>query len=107
MFVEQVHTGRVGKERIEQIFVVCPKCDEVVSVSFEGFVGSLPQVQQFWRKHGRMRTLPLREIEAEGRPALVARYESVTTADQLTLVVARNSFSLLQVQGSGAGKADL
>jgi RNA polymerase sigma-70 factor (ECF subfamily) len=89
-----------------RLLVVCPLCQEGASVSFAGLVELLPAVQRFWQQHGRIRTLPTYNIEAAGRAALVARFEAVTTGAQLRLVVARNPFRILFVEGDPAAQED-
>lgn len=105
LFLEEDAGDHIRSGPIQQMLVVCPKCEEIVSTSFGGLVVSLPPVQQFWRTHGRIRTLPMHEVEADGKTALVARFQSVTTADRLTLVVARDAFHILRVESNGAGKS--
>jgi hypothetical protein len=43
--------------------------------------------------------LPEREIEADGRPALVTGFESIVDAARLDIVIARDSLRLLGVHG--------
>ncbi len=90
-----------------RMLAVCPLCQEAVSVSFRGLVEALPAVQRLWQQQGRIRTLPIYEVEAEGQAALVTRFASVTTAAGLTIVVARDPFRLLHVVGDPATQADL
>jgi RNA polymerase sigma-70 factor (ECF subfamily) len=75
--------------------VVCPSCGEVVWISAGGFIMADPAVQDFWREHPRMRTWPERSIEVDGRPALVARLESVTRAARLDVLVDAEDFTIL------------
>ncbi|HUS17266.1 MAG TPA: RNA polymerase sigma factor [Chloroflexia bacterium] len=82
-----------------RLSVECEVCQEAVSVSLGGLIEALPQVQRFWQQHGRMRTLPIYEVEAGGQAVLVARFEAVTTTDALTVVVAREPFRLLHIAG--------
>jgi RNA polymerase sigma factor (sigma-70 family) len=89
-----------------RLFAVCPACGEAVSVSIAGLVEALPPVQRFWHAHERIRRLPPREVDAAGQPALVIRFESVTTAAGLTVVVARDPFRLLHVAGDTAAEED-
>jgi len=58
-----------------------------------------PEAQRFWRRHPRMRALPTREIETDGRPELVIGYESVTSAERLEIVADRATYQTLQVFG--------
>ncbi len=68
---------------------------------------SRPEVQRFWRRHRRMRTLPVRKVEAVGRAALVARFESVLDGAWLDLVSSRDTLAVLRVDGDvGNGRDD-
>jgi RNA polymerase sigma-70 factor (ECF subfamily) len=75
--------------------VVCPSCGEVVWISAGGFIMADPAVQDFWREHPRMRTWPERSIEIDGRPALVARLESVTRTARLDVLVDAEDLTIL------------
>jgi RNA polymerase sigma-70 factor (ECF subfamily) len=65
-----------------------------------GLVRCCGEVQQFWQQHARIRTCPEQEVEADGMAALVVRFESVATAAHLDVVIARDTFQLLQVHGA-------
>jgi hypothetical protein len=89
-----------------RMLAVCPACGEAVSVSLTGLVEALPPVQRFWHEHERIRTLPPYEVDADGQPALVIRFQSVTTAAGLTIVVARDPFRLLHIAGAATAQED-
>jgi len=76
-----------------QIF--CPSCGEVAYLSLGGLITATPAVQQFWRAHSRIRSLPEYEIEVDGRAALVSRLEGVTRDVQLDIVVDAERFTIL------------
>lgn len=82
------------------LYVECETCGEVVSQSFGGLVSAFPQVQSFWRKHARLRTIPAHEIEVGGQTALVTRFESVADTARLDIVIARDTLKLLGVHGT-------
>jgi MFS family permease len=65
-----------------------------------GLVRCFQEVQQFWQQHARIRTCSEQEIEVDGMAALVFRFESIPTVAHLDVVVARDTFRLLQVHGS-------
>ncbi len=81
-------------------YVYCEACGETVLTSFRGLVQALPAVQQFWRDQGRLRTLPEREVEVEGRAALVSRFESVTGQAALDIVSAAETYEVIAVHGA-------
>ena len=56
--------------------------------------------QAFWREHGRIRTLPDRDVEAAGGPAIVSRFESATGSAKLEVVFARDTLEVIGVHGA-------
>ncbi len=56
--------------------------------------------QQFWHEHSRIRTLPAREIDVAGRPALLTRYRSVDERAQLDILTARDTYDILDIRQS-------
>jgi hypothetical protein len=44
-----------------------------------------------------MRTLPTREIDVQGSPALLTRLQSVTNNAELTVICRRATFEILEV----------
>jgi RNA polymerase sigma-70 factor (ECF subfamily) len=77
----------------------CVACDGVDSGSSWHLSLDTPEAQRFWRRHPRMRALPTREVETQGRPALVIGYESVTGNERLEIVADRATFETLHVYG--------
>ena len=59
----------------------------------------LPQGRRFLRDHPRMRKLPEHEIETDGRPAIVTRFESVTEHAHFEVVSALDTYEALRVYG--------
>ncbi len=59
----------------------------------------LPQGRRFLRDHPRMRRLPAHEIETDGRPAIVTRFESVTEQAHFEVVSALDTYEALRVYG--------
>lgn len=78
----------------------CDACGWASNCSLVSLVMSLPEARRFWRAYPRMRTLPLLEIEAHGVPALVTRLQSATTAAELAVVSARDTFAVLTIHQS-------
>ena len=58
-----------------------------------------PEALQFWRRHPRMRALPTREIEVDGRLALITGFESLDDHARLELVSARDTYEVLRAFG--------
>ncbi|HEX6292821.1 MAG TPA: RNA polymerase sigma factor [Herpetosiphonaceae bacterium] len=79
------------------IHVWCESCGGGTSSSLRMFVQSSPEVRAFWERHPRMRTLPEREIEIAGAPAVLISFQSVTNAARIDVVVADDSLEFLDV----------
>jgi hypothetical protein len=60
-----------------------------------------PEALRFQAQHPRIRTLPFDEVEADGRPAVITRFESVSSRDRLVMVTDAASFELLHVYEGG------
>lgn len=82
------------------VLVSCDACGHEVSSSLGGLVASLPEVQRFWRAHRRIRTIAWSEAEVDGRAAVIARLESVTSAAGLDVVSAHDSLQVLGIHGT-------
>src|SRR5215212_1919250 len=80
-----------------QIHLRCPICGWASNKAFSGLMLSLPEVQQFWRKHPRLRTLPVQEIEVDGSLAFVHHLQSIQDGAELTVISRRNSFDPVQI----------
>jgi RNA polymerase sigma-70 factor (ECF subfamily) len=79
----------------------CPHCGRVNGVSTDGAVAfDRPEGWAFERKHRRIRTLPGREVEAAGVPAIVSRFESVAGSAKLEVVLVRDTLDLIEVHGA-------
>jgi|SRR5579884_1086418 RNA polymerase sigma-70 factor (ECF subfamily) len=85
------------------VFHCCDHCtpDDYSWSSLEFMVLSLPELQDFKREHPRIRILPAQEIEAEGRPAIVTTFESVTNAERIVAVSARDTYETLRIERVG------
>lgn len=81
--------------------IICAACGNRANTTLVSLVLALPEARRFYRQHSRVRTLPPREIEAEGRAALLTRVESVTSGSWIELVASRDTFEPLAVQSSG------
>lgn len=81
------------------IAFICPTC-ESSCVSLSDSIAQLtPEAQRFLRAHARVRTLPEREIEVAGRPAIVTTFESLTDNTHLDIVSALDSYETLHIYG--------
>lgn len=75
----------------------CEACGCGGSSSLRMFVQSSPEVRAFWEHHPQMRTLPEREIEVAGVPAVLISFQSLTTAAHIDVVVADDTFAWIDV----------
>ncbi len=77
----------------------CLHCGQQGAVGTTGAVAlHTPQAQAFWRKHGRIRTLPGQEVESAGAPATVSTIESVTGSAKLQVVLSRDTLRVIDIQ---------
>ncbi len=56
-----------------------------------------PEAWRFWREHPRLRLLPERAVERQGRAALVIPYISLRGTATLDVIAARDTYELLAV----------
>lgn len=80
--------------------VHCQHCGTICSSSLASLVMSLPEVSAFCRVHGRVRTLPLRQLEIVGQPAVQMTIESVTSLARLDVLSGRDTFAVLGIHPS-------
>jgi Sigma-70, region 4 len=80
--------------------VKCARCGSTSSITHRGLVRCLPEVRRFWQEHPRIASLPEREIEAAGRPAIVTGFRSVRDGEQMDVVSLRDSFEVISISGT-------
>ncbi len=81
------------------ISIICPACRSSCQITLEGFALMLPEGRQFKQAHARIRTLPKRQIEVNGRRALVSRFESINDNATFDVVSDYETYQTLQVYG--------
>lgn len=81
------------------LYVWCATCGAVCWEPLDGLILSSPEGRRFWQQQRRIRMLPEREIEANGQPALVTRFQSVSGAAHLDIVSARDTYAVLGAHG--------
>jgi RNA polymerase sigma factor (sigma-70 family) len=57
---------------------------------------SSPEGRRFWQEHPRIRMTSYHELEAEGEPAVLSSFTSVTSAAQLDVVLSRKSLWVIR-----------
>ena len=90
---------QTGYGNRQGVYHECECRDSQSWASLDFLTLSLPQGRQFLQEHPRMRSLPPYEVETDGRPAIVTRFESVTEQARLEVVSARDSYEVLRVYG--------
>ena len=83
------------------LYIRCPACGIVDVTDIGRLTMDRLEAQRFWRTHPRVRTLPPRELEVGGVPALAMTVESVTDGARLDMVWARETLQVLAVYGAG------
>jgi RNA polymerase sigma-70 factor (ECF subfamily) len=84
------------------MYLRCASCDLLDGGSPWHLSLDTSEAQRFWRRHPRMRALPTREIETNGRPALVIGYESVAGGERLEIVADRATYQTLRAYGEAS-----
>jgi hypothetical protein len=79
---------------------VCARCGDQSYSALIGLALCLPEGIRFWREHPRMRTLPDREIEAAGSPAIVTTFESAGTTGRFAVVFRAETFEVVSIHGA-------
>lgn len=79
------------------IFAQCPICGEQDSASAWHLALDTTVAQQFWKRHPRMRALPMRLIEAEGRAVIATGFESATSEARLEILSDAETYAVLRV----------
>ncbi len=82
------------------LHVTCDRCRATTDCCLVGLAYGLPEARRFWRRHPRIRTLPIRRVEYGGVAALVITVESVTERATLDVIAARDTFRPLDVHGT-------
>lgn len=82
------------------IRIRCSVCGELDTASLWHLTLDTPAAQRFWRRYPRMRALPVLEIEAEGRTALLSGFVSLDAGARLEVLSARDTYEILRIDGS-------
>lgn len=79
------------------IHLRCDHCRITPNVALDGLVLALPEAQQFWRTHRRIRILPPRMITFAGQDALLTTYEPVGGGGALDIVSRAGDYAVLHI----------
>ena len=70
-----------------ELHILCPGCQQWERhTDLAALAHHAPEVQQFWRAHPRIRTLPVRLVETAENPALLVSFQAVTGHAALDLL---------------------
>ncbi|HEY0070872.1 MAG TPA: RNA polymerase sigma factor [Chloroflexia bacterium] len=88
-------TPTLGRE--PGLHVLCSSCKRLSWASLRSLAQALPQVREFWKLHPRLRTLPIRELEANGRPAYMVSFRPVNDSAEMDVIIDRETFRTLAI----------
>lgn len=86
------------------LHVHCGSCQAAVWTALGALALSSPAGRRFWRRYPRIHTLPDREIEVNGAPAVVTSYQERAGEARFDVVFARNTLAVLDIYGAPAGE---
>ena len=80
------------------VHTLCPHCGHLNASALSGIGISTPQGIAFWKVNPRIRHLPMRRVEHEGRPSLVIAWQSVLDPRrELAVLFAEDTYEVLSV----------
>ncbi len=103
MAVEAIPPSLDGgpKEFTDRLQALCQACGEGASVSRTGIVTVLPEVRELRRRESRVRILPARHLEADGRPAVVTSVGSVVGPARIDVVTDVDTYRVITLHRGG------
>ncbi|HYP19505.1 MAG TPA: sigma-70 family RNA polymerase sigma factor [Chloroflexia bacterium] len=93
-------TPRLGRE--PGLHILCSNCKRVSWASLRSLAQALPPVREFWKLHPRLHTLPIRELEANGRSAYMVSFRGVSDGAEMDVIIDRETFRVVGVHESKA-----
>jgi RNA polymerase sigma-70 factor (ECF subfamily) len=88
----------MGDVLTDRLQAVCDACDAGASVSRTGLVTALPEVRDLRRRESRLRILPARRLEADGRPAVVTSVGSVAGTARIDVVTDADTYRVITLR---------
>lgn len=79
------------------VLISCPRCGPIDGATPWHMALDTPQAIQFWRRHPRIRALPVRTLDFRGRPAIQTGFESGGDHARLEIISARDTLETLYV----------
>lgn len=81
----------------------CPYCGIVDGASAWHLALDTVEAQRFWRRYPRIRALPMRAVERDGRDAIITGFEAVGAPARLDIISDASDYTVLLAEVSHAG----
>jgi hypothetical protein len=92
------------EHEVPSVVARCPRCNARALATLDGLALCHPAAQDFWRREGRIRTLPLRQVEFQGRSVGVVTFQSVRGARQLDVMMDSATLDVVDLkEGAASG----
>ena len=95
---------KLQEERLARgLHLRCGACDSVMTMRLSNLALYQPAAWDFWREHPRIRLLPERVVEVDGRQTVVLSYESVEGRAGLDVLMFADTYEVMaihQIPGS-------
>ena len=85
---------------VHGLLASCGTCGEQAWSSVSGLGLSTPSVRSFRRSHPRIATLPARELDRGGRPAMVVRYDDIAGSASAEVVFDRATLRVIDTSAN-------
>lgn len=78
------------------IHMQCPVCGGIDNATAWHLALDTVEAQRFWKRHPRIRALPIRLVETEGHPVVVTGFESVGGQARIDILSDAESYAVLR-----------
>lgn len=95
--IEQRADDSLFMDGMPKLRATCEHCGAIASESLMGLSLCLPEIQQFWKTHSRIHTLPLRKLESNGCSMYLTRIESLTSSAKLDVLAKCDTFEVVRI----------
>src|SRR5581483_9650675 len=79
-------------------FIKCPACGFVSNMPLRFLAFGMPEVQDFWKRHPRLRLRPEKTLIVSGARTLVVGAESIVSDDAIEVFCSHDNFSVVGVR---------
>ncbi|BCL79069.1 RNA polymerase sigma factor [Ktedonobacteria bacterium brp13] len=83
------------------VSITCPACHSACNTPLDSLALTLPEGRSFLQGYPRVRTLPSQHVEAQGREAIITRFESITANATFTVVFDADTYRVLGIFREG------